>query len=161
SLETGVDAFYPVFESLGTIFEVTLDMLGTAIEMIAPVLAVFFQNLANDAQLVKPALGRILEVVGEWGPKVMTVVGKVTFVIAESIRSLDPVLALLCLGFLALMPAIATVGSVLFTFGKGILDVITKVDDLASRSGAIVAFFTKIKTAASGVGKWITRVFSG
>src|SRR5699024_9395557 len=72
-----------------------------------------------------------------------------------------PVLALLGLGFLALMPAIATVGSVLFTFGKGILDVITKVDDLASRSGAIGAFFTKIKTAASGVGKWISRVFSG
>lgn len=110
SMRIGAEAFRPAMESIGTIMAVTFDFLGSAIENITPILTQFFQNLENDAVLIKPALMGILDIFGEWGPQVMEVVGHVTNGIAEWFGNLNPVIALAGIAFVGLGGVISGLG---------------------------------------------------
>ncbi len=90
---------------------VTFDFLGSALENITPILTQFFENLANDAILVKPSLMGILDIFGEWGPRIMEVVGVVTNGIAEWFGKLDPVFALAGIALVGLGGVFVSVGS--------------------------------------------------
>ena len=175
SMSTAVDEFGPAFTAIGTIMEVTFNFLGSALENITPILTQFFVNLANDAELIKPSFMGMLGVIGEWGPKVMDVVGTVTNAVARWIGNLDPVLALAGVAFLALSPIIGGIGAVLFTLGGYVVTAISKfaefrlaIQKLATSGGvigsvfaSIQGFFTSLGGALGGLAGRISAAFSG
>ena len=164
SLETAVTAFEPVWENLGNIFAVTIEALGRALEKLTPVFVEFFDNLENDANLVKPALMDVLDVVGEWGPGIMKIVGDVTGAIFEFLGGLSPYVLIAAAAFMALLPAIGTVigafsvvfsiiGSVIgaFSTGAGVLAVLSgAVTAAAAGTGTLATVIGVVTTVADG-----------
>lgn len=164
SFRTAVEIFRPAFQSIGTILAVTFDFIGAALENITPVLTQFFYNLEQDAVLIKPAMMGMLDIIGEWGPKVMEVFGHVTNAVAEWFGNLDPTLALAGLAFVGL-------GGVFVSIGSAILGAFVWVDDIIGKIDKLLLTFTKSSSASSlltgglkglggGIGQLIGRVTS-
>ena len=164
SMKTAVELFRPAFESIGTIMAVTFDFIGAALENITPILTQFFENLANDAILVKPALMGVLDIFGEWGPRVMEIVGVVTNGIAEWFGKLDPVFALAGVAFVGLGGVFVSVGSVIIGAFSWVDNIIGKVDNLLltfGKSSSASSLLTGgLKGLGGGVGQLIGKVTS-
>ena len=169
SFNTAVVAFRPAFESLGIIFAVTMEFLGAALENITPILTQFFKNLERDAVLIKPALMGILDIIGEWGPQVMEVVGEVTNAVAQWFGNLDPVIALLGIGIAALAPVFMGLGAVIWTVISGISGAVATIGGLVAGAGTLsgalskassgTGFFASALQALRGVGEAVSSRF--
>lgn len=164
SMKTAVEEFRPAFEAIGTIMAVTFDFLGSALENITPILTQFFVNLANDAVLVKPSLMGILDIFGEWGPRIMEIVGVVTNGIAEWFGKLDPVFALAGLALVGLGGVFVSVGSAIigaFVWVDGIIGKIDKLLLAFGKSSSASSLLTGgLKGLGGGVGNLIGRITS-
>lgn len=164
SMKTAVELFRPAFESIGTIMAVTFDFLGSALENITPILTQFFENLEQDAILVKPALMGMLDIFGEWGPRVMEVVGVVTNAIAEWFGKLDPVFALAGIALVGLGGVFVSVGSAIIGAFVWVDDIIGKIDNLLlafGKSSSASSLLTGgIKGLGGGIGGLLGRVSS-
>lgn len=162
SMKTAVELFRPAFEAIGTIMAVTFDFLGSALENITPILTQFFENLANDAILVKPSLMGILDIFGEWGPRIMEVVGVVTNGIAEWFGKLDPVFALAGIALVGLGGVFVSVGSAIVGAFVWVDDIIGKIDNLLlafGKSSSASSLLTGgIKGLGGGIGGLLGRV---
>lgn len=164
SMKNAITTFRPAFESIGTIMAVTFDFIGSAMKNIAPILEQFFLNLAHDAEYIKPSFMGMLDIIGEWGPKVMEVVGVVTNAVAQWIGNLDPVFALAGIALIGLGGVFVSVGSAIIGAFVWVDDIIGKIDKLllafgksSSASGILTG---GLKGLGGGVGSLITRITS-
>lgn len=153
SMLIAVETFRPAFESIGTIMAVTFDFLGSALENITPVLTQFFENLENDAVLIKPAMMGMLDIIGDWGPKVMEVFGQVTNAVAEWFGNLEPILALAGLAIIGLAPIVTTLGLAFMGIVSYVSSAIGSLVTLSGVLGGPTTAAGLLQGAVSGVGR--------